>query len=73
MTLLVQLSTLKSTQSHGIEETARAKVKLLNYCIMHPYAAIRYKQSDMVFLQSTAMPHTCSRQNHSVNQVRTSS
>ena len=48
MTLLVAISTLSSSQAHGIEETPREMLQLLNYCATHMDAVIRYKQSDMV-------------------------
>ena len=48
MTLLVSLSTLASAQSHGTESTAITMIHLLNYCVTHSEAVIRYKKSDMI-------------------------
>ena len=48
MTLLVSLSALVSTQSHGKEATGRSMAQLLNYCSTHLDAVVRYKKSDMI-------------------------
>ena len=47
-TLAVTLSALAAEQSNGTEATAKAVVKLLNYCATHPDAAIQYRPSDMI-------------------------
>ena len=43
MMLLVALHALASTQSHGIEATARAMVQFLTSCATHPDTVIWYK------------------------------
>ena len=48
MMLLVSLSTLVLAIFHRTEAMSRAMVQMLNYCTTHPYAVIRYKQSDMI-------------------------
>ena len=45
MTILVALSNLTHTQSHGTEAMSKAMVQLLNYCDTHPDSAICYKKA----------------------------
>ena len=42
------LSSLAAEQAKGTENTAKAIVKLLNYCATHPDAALQCKSSDMI-------------------------
>ena len=41
MTILVTLSILALAQANGMEETADAMLKLLNYCATHTDTAVR--------------------------------
>ncbi len=47
-TLLVALNTLAAQQANATQATAHAIHQLLDYCAMHPDAAIRFHASDMV-------------------------
>jgi hypothetical protein len=47
-TMLVALGTIAEQQTKRTEATAGAVVHLLDYCVPHPNATIRYKASDMI-------------------------
>ena len=46
-TLLVTLNNLGSAQATATEDTAKAIVRILNYCATHPDAKLRYIKSEM--------------------------
>jgi hypothetical protein len=52
-TMLVDLSTLVSTQAQGTAATADAMHQLLDYCATHPDAEVRFNSSDMVLQVSS--------------------
>jgi hypothetical protein len=45
---MAPLLPISEQQTKGMEATARAVVHLLDYCVTHPDATIRYKASDMI-------------------------
>jgi hypothetical protein len=47
-TLLVAISSLSSEQTKGTIHTMKKITHLLNYCLTHPEATIRYNKSEMV-------------------------
>jgi hypothetical protein len=47
-TMLIALGTIAEQQTNGTEATARAVVHLLDYCVTHPDATIRYRASGMI-------------------------
>jgi hypothetical protein len=47
-TMLVALSKLYSSQSHGTAATADAMYQILDHCASHPDAEVRFHSSDMV-------------------------
>jgi hypothetical protein len=46
--MLAALGTIAEQQAKGTEATARAVIHLLDYCVTHPDATIRYHASDMI-------------------------
>eukprot|EP00957_Ditylum_brightwellii_P054336 4116842-Ditylum_brightwellii.AAC.1 len=47
-TMLIAIGTIAAAQSKGTEATAKAVEHLLDYCVSHPNATIRYTLSNMV-------------------------
>eukprot|EP00957_Ditylum_brightwellii_P156745 11930471-Ditylum_brightwellii.AAC.1 len=46
--MLVALNSIAGQQANLTKKTAKAVVKLLNYCAINPNAVIRYRASKMV-------------------------
>jgi hypothetical protein len=64
--MLVALSTLASAQDIGTSATAESIHRLLDYCVTHPEAEVRFHSSDMVLQASSdasylTEPEACSQ------------